>query len=71
MEDFEFSEEELAVDELRDAGADLSARRRVDHYLYFPTRMLADPAVEELRRPGFAAEVELEERAEALERATE
>ena len=61
MEDLEFSEEELAVDELREAGADLSARRRVDHYLYFPTRMLADPAVEELRRLGFGAEVDLDE----------
>ena len=50
LEDLGWSEEELAVDELREAGADLSQRRRVDHYLYFPTRMQADGAFEDVRR---------------------
>ena len=61
LEDLGITEEELAVDDLRDQGADLSARRRVAHLLYFPARMLADPAAEELRRLGFAVEISLDD----------
>ena len=62
-DDVEISEEELAVDELRAQGADLSERRRVDHYLYFPTRIHADAAAEEARRLGLelTPTVELDE----------
>ena len=61
MDDVEFTPEELAVDELRSTGADMSARRRVDHYLYLPTRMQADSVAEEARRLGFEAAIDLDE----------
>jgi regulator of RNase E activity RraB len=64
LEDYGWTEEELAVDELREAGADLSERRRVDHYLYFPTKMHADAAYEDVRRLGFEAAVELDRETE-------
>ncbi len=60
-EDLDISAEELAVDELREQGADLSERRRVDHYLYFPTRMHADAAAAEVRRLGFEPATDLDE----------
>ncbi len=60
-EELDISAEELAVDELREQGADLSERRRVDHYLYFPTRMHADAAAAEVRRLEFEPTIELDD----------
>jgi regulator of RNase E activity RraB len=56
--------QELAVDELREAGADLSERRRIDHHLYFPTKIQADSALEDARRLGFEAAVDFDRESE-------
>jgi hypothetical protein len=56
--------EEVAVDELRDAGADLSERRRVDHHLYFPTKLHADAALEDVRRLRFEGAIDFDRESE-------
>ena len=44
------------VDGLRQAGADLSKRREVIHYFYFPNIESAESVAVELRRNGFDVE---------------
>lgn len=48
------------LEELGEAGVDLSQPVTVEHYLYFPIASLAYGAAEELRREGFAVDVEEE-----------
>jgi hypothetical protein len=51
-----FEEEQLVVDELRKAGADLSQPREVLHYFYFPSEPNAEIVAAELRLDGFRVE---------------
>jgi regulator of RNase E activity RraB len=60
-DDFVITEEELVIDQLLQAGADLAQPRRAEHYLLFPSKLHADPAAEEVRRLGFNASVELDD----------
>jgi Regulator of ribonuclease activity B len=60
-DDFVITEEELVIDQLLQAGADLEQPRRAEHYLLFPSRLQADPAAEEVRRLGLGARVELDD----------
>jgi hypothetical protein len=60
-DDFVITEEELVIDQLLQAGADLTQPRRAEHFLLFPSRLQADPAAEEVRRLGFSASVELDD----------
>ena len=58
MDDPELSDEQSTVEELEEAGADLSQPLPVQHFLYFPLSSLAYGASAELRGQGFDAEVE-------------
>ncbi|MGE5690780.1 MAG: ribonuclease E inhibitor RraB [Pseudomonadota bacterium] len=49
------------LEDLRAAGFDLSAPLPVEHYLHFEVAATAHGAAEELRREGFAVDVEPED----------
>ena len=49
--------DQLIVQQLRLLGADLSKPREVLHFVYFPTKEVADDAASELRNEGYTVEV--------------
>ncbi|MBV8223166.1 MAG: ribonuclease E inhibitor RraB, partial [Candidatus Eremiobacteraeota bacterium] len=46
------------LDGMRHAGADLSKPTEISHYLYFPTKDLADQAAVDLRSQGYKVTVD-------------
>jgi hypothetical protein len=49
-------QDEQAIAEFAEAGADMDAPHAIDHYLYVPDRGLAAKVAEELKRYGFSVE---------------
>jgi regulator of ribonuclease activity B len=49
-------QDEQAIAELAQAGADMDAPHAIDHYLYIPDRELAAKVAEELKQHGFRVE---------------
>jgi hypothetical protein len=50
-------EDERAMEELREAGADLAKPRPLDHYAYFPSRGGAQAFADEVRARNFVVAV--------------
>ena|SRR5215471_11505123 len=49
-------QDEQAIKEFAQAGADIDAPHAIDHYLYVPDRELAAKVAEELKQHGFSVE---------------